>query len=73
MFEAADEYVYGFNLVIDPALSGSSPDHGLIDIFVAAHEAAGRNELIGLCPPKAMIAIELEIGIGWKIDALPRA
>ncbi|MGO7179079.1 prolyl oligopeptidase family serine peptidase [Rhizobium ruizarguesonis] len=38
MFEAADEDVYGFNLVIDPALSGASPDHGLIDIFVAAHE-----------------------------------
>ncbi|MGO8536067.1 S9 family peptidase, partial [Rhizobium ruizarguesonis] len=34
MFEEADEDVYGFNLVIDPALSGASPDHGLIDIFV---------------------------------------
>ncbi|MEH7904521.1 prolyl oligopeptidase family serine peptidase [Rhizobium laguerreae] len=38
MFEAADEDVYGFNLVIDPALSGVSADRGLIDIFVAAHE-----------------------------------
>jgi prolyl oligopeptidase len=38
MFEAADEDVYGFNLIIDPALSGASADHGLIDIFVAAHE-----------------------------------
>ncbi|MGO7163605.1 prolyl oligopeptidase family serine peptidase, partial [Rhizobium johnstonii] len=38
MFEAADEDVYGFNLVIDPALSGASADRGLIDIFVAAHE-----------------------------------
>ncbi|WP_277544619.1 MULTISPECIES: prolyl oligopeptidase family serine peptidase [Rhizobium] len=38
MFEAADEDVYGFNLVIDPALWGASADAGLIDIFVAAHE-----------------------------------
>ncbi|MBY3132458.1 prolyl oligopeptidase family serine peptidase [Rhizobium laguerreae] len=38
MFEAADEDVYGFNLVIDPARSGASEDRGLIDIFVAAHE-----------------------------------
>ncbi|TCU27416.1 prolyl oligopeptidase family serine peptidase [Rhizobium laguerreae] len=38
MFEAADEDVYGFNLVIDPDLSGASADRGLIDIFVAAHE-----------------------------------
>ncbi|RUM05644.1 prolyl oligopeptidase family serine peptidase [Rhizobium chutanense] len=38
MFEAADEDVYGFNLVIDPALSGASADAGLINIFVAAHE-----------------------------------
>ena len=38
MVEAADEDVYGFNLVIDPALSGASADAGLIDIFVAAHE-----------------------------------
>ncbi|MBB2691560.1 UNVERIFIED_ORG: prolyl oligopeptidase [Rhizobium esperanzae] len=38
LFEAADEDVYGFDLVIDPALSGSSADTGLIDIFVAAHE-----------------------------------
>ncbi|NKK98970.1 prolyl oligopeptidase family serine peptidase [Rhizobium leguminosarum bv. viciae] len=38
MFEAADEDVYGFNLVIDPVLSGAWADRGLIDIFVAAHE-----------------------------------
>lgn len=38
MFEAANEDVYGFNLVIDPALSGDSANAGLVDIFVAAHE-----------------------------------
>ncbi|MGO7675752.1 S9 family peptidase, partial [Rhizobium ruizarguesonis] len=38
MFESADEDVYGFNLVIDPTLSGASAAHGLIDIFFAAHE-----------------------------------
>ncbi|MGO8557599.1 S9 family peptidase, partial [Rhizobium ruizarguesonis] len=38
MFEAADEDVYGLNLVINPALSDASEDAGLIDIFVAAHE-----------------------------------
>ncbi|MDR9761854.1 prolyl oligopeptidase family serine peptidase [Rhizobium redzepovicii] len=38
MFEAADEDVYGFNLIIDPSLSGGSADAGLIDIFVTAHE-----------------------------------
>ena len=38
MFEAADEDVYGFNLVIDPALSDASADAGSISIFVTAHE-----------------------------------
>jgi prolyl oligopeptidase len=38
MFEAADDDVYGFNIVIDPALSGASAAAGLISIFGAAHE-----------------------------------
>ena len=38
MFEAADEDVYGFNLVIDPALSDASAEAGSISIFVTAHE-----------------------------------
>ncbi|RUM26519.1 S9 family peptidase [Rhizobium vallis] len=38
IFEAADEDVYGFNLVIDPALFGASTASGLISIFGAAHE-----------------------------------
>ncbi|MBB3919358.1 prolyl oligopeptidase family serine peptidase [Rhizobium fabae] len=38
MFEAADDDVYGFNIVIDPALSGASAAAGVISIFGAAHE-----------------------------------
>ena len=38
MFEAADDDVYGFNIVIDPSLSGASAAAGLISIFGAAHE-----------------------------------
>ncbi|MFS2176419.1 prolyl oligopeptidase family serine peptidase [Rhizobium pisi] len=38
MFEAADDDVYGFNIIIDPALSGASAAAGLISIFGTAHE-----------------------------------